>query len=110
MKTIDVASLEVETCQMVLLVSIARWLILCVIHCAINIRWGHQPRRIVQRGIDQDGAVDMSINSSIGSSDMGPTETPSTVQTEPRFHDSECSSQADPRPVSPPALASRSVF
>ena len=52
----------------------------------------------------------MSINSSIGSSDRGPTGTPSTVQTEHRFHDSECSSQADPRQVSPPALASRSAF
>ena len=53
MKTVDVTRLEVEAWQLVMLVSIG-WLILWVVHYAINIRLGHQPRRIVQRGVDRD--------------------------------------------------------
>ena len=53
MKTMGVTRLEVEAWQLVMLVSIG-WLILCVVHYAINIRLGHQPRRIAQRGVDRD--------------------------------------------------------
>ena len=97
MKTIDVVSLEVEAWQIVMLVSNIGWLILCVIHYAY------------QHPLGLSTPVCMIINSSIGSSDRGPIWTPSTVQNEPRFHDSVLSAQVDPRPVSWPALASRSA-